>query len=346
MTWQMLWRRALAASYCFFAGVAILTLTGCGDAGTERTETGTPESSSMSSQPPPVVPFRPQGKVFAGRNLGMVVTGTGAGTEERSLEVLEQRILAFLPQLQDVYERERTQDPMIMGSLDVQMTIEPNGTVSDLRFPVKRISSEKLTVAVYDQMRGWTFTPAEVQVGLRYRLLFVPPGLEAGSIATWEEQLAGRVVVERGEENPPSTPAVATRVVAEQTSAIEQPAPAKKTVASEEQREPREVASAKGMPPQRSERGVPGPPLPPLVREKKSSPKFVPTWYQVTRPSVLYATPDVTAEIVTRLAPGKRVWVVRMVDGEWLEVQSMSGRRPGFLPRETARPEQYERAGR
>jgi len=346
MIWQMLWRQALTASCCFFVGIALLTLTSCGDAGTERAETSTPESSAVSSQPPPVGPFRSQGEVFAGRNLGMVVTGTGAGTEDRSLEVLEQQILAFLPQLQSVYERERTQDPMIMGSLDVQMTIEPNGTVSDLRFPVKRISSEKLTVAVYDQMRDWTFTPAEMQVGLRYRLLFVPPSLEASSIATWEEQLAGRIVVERGEENPPPTPAVVPQVVAEQPSAIEQTAPAQKTVAPEEQREPREVASAKGAPPQRSERGVPGSPPPPSVREKKSSPRFIPTWYQVTRPSVLYATPDVTAAIVTRLAPGKRVWVVRVVDGEWLEVQSMSGRRPGFLPRETARPEQYERAGR
>jgi hypothetical protein len=195
-------------------------------------------------------------------------------------------------------------------------------------------------------MRDWTFTPAAVQVGLRYRLLFIPPGLEADSIAAWEEKLASRFVVERGEDNPPLTPAIANSVAAEQPLASEQIAPAEKTVASEEQREPKEVALAKDTPLQRSERRVPGPPSPPPVREKKSSAKFVPTWYEVTRPSVLYATPDVTAEIVTRLAPGKRVWVVRILDGEWLEVQSMKGRRPGFLPRETARPEQYEHAGR
>src|SRR5262249_42102156 len=159
-------------------------------------------------------------------------------------EVLERQVLTFLPQLQDVYERERTQDPMIMGSLDVQMTIEPNGTVSDLRFPVKRISSEKLTVATYDQMRDWKFTPAEVQVGLRYRLLFIPPGLEADSIAVWEEQLTGRVVVERSEENSLPRP-VETPVVAGQPSASEQIASVEKTVAPEEQRKPPEMASAK-----------------------------------------------------------------------------------------------------
>ena len=346
MVWKISWRQTLAASCYFFVGVALFPLTGCGDAGTERTETDTPETPSVSSQPAPIAPFRSQGQVFAGRDLGMVVTGTGAGTEERSLEVLEKQIITFLPQLQDVYERERIQDPMLMGSLDVQMRIEPNGTVSDLRFPVKRISSEKLTVAVYDQMRNWAFTPAEVQVGLRYRLLFIPPGLAADSITAWEEKLAGRVVVERGEENPLPTPVAATPVVAELLPSNKKTSPAEKVVTPEKQREPREVALAKDAPLQRSERGVPDSPPPPLAREKKQSPKFVPTWYEVTRPSVLYATPNVTAEIVTRLTPGKRVWVVKVVDGEWLEVQSMRGRPPGFLPRETARPEQYERVGR
>jgi len=80
-----------------------------------------------------------------------------------------------------------------MGSLEVQMQIEPTGIVSELRFPLQRISSEKLMVAVYDQMRTWRFPPAETPVGLRYRLLFIPPGLEAKSITAWEEKLGSLI---------------------------------------------------------------------------------------------------------------------------------------------------------
>jgi hypothetical protein len=276
----------------------------------------------------------------------MVVTGSGVENEARSLDALEDQLLSFLPQLQEVYEHERVEDPGLMGSLDVQITIEPNGTISDLRFPIKRVSSEKLTTASYDHMRGWIFFPAESPVDLRYRLLFVPPDFETASILAWEKQLASRVVFERGEGNtsPPSpAPSAATPVVAEQPlPSGEQTLPARKEVLLEEQQEPQEVASAKEASPGKSGRKAPG--LPPL--EKKRPPKFVPAWYEVTRPSVLYGAPDVSADIVTRLFPGQRVWVVKVVDKEWLEVHSVKGRRPGFLPRETARTERRGQASR
>jgi hypothetical protein len=240
-----------------------------------------------------------------------------------------------------VYNHERGEDSGLMGSLDVQITIEPNGTISDLRFPIKRVSSERLTTAVYDHMRGWIFPPAESPVDLRYRLLFVPPDFETASILAWEKQLAGRIVFERGERNtsPSSLASSATAPVgAEQPlPALEQTLPARKDVLPKEQLEPHKVASAKEGSPGKSEREAPG--LPPSL-EKKRPPKFGPTWYEVTRPSVLYGAPDVSAEIVTRLSPGQRVWVVKVVDKEWLEVHSVKGRRPGFLPRETARTEQ------
>jgi len=274
----------------------------------------------------------------------MVVTGPTAGTEDRSLDVLEQQLLAFLPQLQRIYEHERTPDPMLLGSLEVQMQIEPTGIVSELRFPLKRISSEKLTVAVYDQMRTWRFPPAETQLGLRYRLLFIPPGLEAKSITAWEEKLAGRSVVDRGAEIPLPPAVTAPTGDAEPPLSTRKPSPAEKAGTAEKQPNPREVDSSRDPVPRRSEHEVPDFPSP--MPEKKSPAPFVPTWYQVTRPSVLYATPQVTADIVTHLLPGKRIWVVSVVKGEWLEVQSMSGRPLGFLPIETAHPEQLERASR
>src|SRR5215203_1756659 len=194
-------------------------LFNCGDAKNNRTGGDSPTAVSSSSQLPPTASPRVQGKILAGRELGMVVTGIGVDNEARSLDALEDQLLSFLPQLQEVYDHERVEELGLMGSLDVQITIEPNGEVSDLRFPIKRVSSEKLTTAVYDHMRGWIFSPAESPVDLRYRLLFVPPDFETASILAWEKQLAGRVVFERGEGNasPPSlAPSAAASVVAEQ----------------------------------------------------------------------------------------------------------------------------------
>lgn len=344
MVRQTLWEHLRGVVLVFVWGG--LVLSSCGDTKTDRTEGGSPTAASSSSPSAPSTPSRAQGQVLAGRDLGMVVTGSGVEERTRSLDVLEHQLLSFLPQLQEVYDHERAEDPGLMGGLDVHITIEPSGAISDLRFPVKRVSSEKLTTAVYDHMRGWMFFPAESPVDLRYRLLFVPPGLEIASITVWEKQLAGRVVFERGEGNAPPRPHTSPTpapVVAEQAlPPVEPTSPTKQPVPSTERREPSVVASVKESPPRKSDREDPRrTPTP----EKKHVSKSVPGWFAVTRPSVLYATPEVTAEIVTRLAPGNRVWVVRVINGDWLEVRSVKGRRPGFLPRETARPEQQS-AGR
>jgi hypothetical protein len=346
---QPLCKQMLAISVFLWGGFVLLTALGCQDSRKELSDPAAPPSALEGTDGAPVslpqapltTPYRAQGIVLASSELGMVVTGIGAGTEGRSLEALEQQVMSFLAQLQEVYEQERIHDPEVMGNLDVKMTIEPNGTVSDLRFPLKRLSNEKLTAAVYDQMRAWIFPPAEASVDLRYRLLFVPPGIDEVSIAVWEKSLAGRMVVDRGEDSSPSPLATVTPLAAEQFP-TETPS-AKKPASGEERREPRDVASAKEASTHGDVRGV-SDPLP--VREKKKPPKFIPTWYEVTRPSVLYATPNVTAEIITRLSPGKRVMVVNVVNGDWLEVRSVSGRPSGFLPRETARPEPRERASR
>jgi hypothetical protein len=342
---RTLWELPRGVLICVWSG---LILSSCGDTKTNRTEEDRPPVASSSSPSAPSDPSRTQGQVLAGRDLGMVVTGSGVEERTRSLDVLEHQLLSFLPQLQEVYDHERATDSGLMGSLEVHITIEPSGAISDLRFPVKRVSSEKLTTAVYDRMRGWIFFPAESPVDLRYRLLFVPPSLEIASITAWERQLAGRVVFERGEGNTPPSPRSSSATT---PGGAEQPLPAnveqtlsgKNPVAAEAPREPSVVASVKEVPPRKSDRAEPD--LAP-AREKKRSPKSVPGWFAVTRPSVLYATPEVTAEIVTRLAPGNRVWVVRVTNGDWLEVRSVKGRRPGFLPRETARPEGQARIGR
>jgi hypothetical protein len=224
--------------------------------------------------------------------------------------------------VQEVYNRELVQEPGMMGSLAVKMTIEPGGMVSDLRFPLKRVSSEKLTAAVYDQMRSWTFPPAEAQVDVHYRMVFVPSGIDQVSIVKWESLLGDHVVMDQPDKSPP--PAVATAVSRPTGKPGEAPSEkisrggeSKPVVSDQASRE----------------------------AEGESASRFVASWYRVTRPSSLYAAPRESATVVTQLRPGKRIWVVGVIDNDWLEVHSMTGRAPGFLSRDSARPEQFERTG-
>ena len=263
--------------------------------------------------PSPTPPAAPSGalsptlsshaSVLASKELGMVVTGKGAGEPGRSLGVLEQQVLSFLPQLQDIYDQEREQDPGLMGSLDVSLTIAPGGGVSDLRFPQRRVSNERLTTAVFDRMRAWSFPPAEEKAQLRFRLLFVPPGVDQASILTWEKQLGSRALVEGSEERRVAT---ALPPVAKKPSARTAPAES------------------------------------PRPRATETTRATVVGWYRVTSPTVVRAAPRDSASGVARLRPGTRVRVVGMAGGEWLEVRSVSNRPPGFLHRGDARPERAE----
>lgn len=281
-----------------------------------ESKTGQPLAPSPSSTSP--APGESRGSlnstlssrasVLAGKELGMVITGKGTGESARSLEVLEQQVLSFLPQLQEIYDQEREQDPDLMGSLDVSLTIAPGGGVSDLRFPLQRVTNERLMTAVFDRMRAWSFPPADKDVQLRFRLLFVPPGVDQASILTWERQLGSRALADRSGES--------------RVAAAASPAPAKKV-------SPRI-----------------SPAVPPTPRTAEAVRVPVTGWYRVVNPTTLRAAPRDSAEVVARLRPGTQVRVVGLVDREWLEVRSVSNRPPGFIPRADARPDQDRQAGR
>jgi hypothetical protein len=254
--------------------------------------------------------------VLAGKELGMIVTGMRAGSLGRSLDTLEGQVLSFLPQLQEAYDREREQDPGLMGSLEVSLVIEPTGRVSDVRFPRSRVSSDKLVATMFDRMRTWTFPPAEDKVQLRYTVLFVPPGMDHASILMWEKYLGNRTVIDRSGEE------VTEVAVAMPPAPVEKPA-------------------ARIPPPERP-KAVKRPTPPPPTRAettRRPSETAVVGWYQVTRSAALHAAPRDASDILAQLRAGTRVRVVGVVDGEWLEVRSVSNRPPGFLRRGNARPD-------
>ncbi|MBI3246880.1 MAG: hypothetical protein HYZ50_10270 [Deltaproteobacteria bacterium] len=302
----------------------LFLIAGCGGGGTEPPPSaGKPGQTTPLEAPPPsqgpdtpgatgeptVAPAAPttRGVVMANRELRLSASGPGVGHIDRSLDVLERQIIALLPGLRDAYDTERTHEPALMGSLDVSLTIEPNGAVSDVRFPVKRVSDERLTAAAFKQMRMWTFLAADLPVFLHFTVLFVPPGVDEASILLWEKRLGSRPVVERDPEAPASMVTVPAR-------------------------EP--------------ERRLPEEALKEQVQEAVTPPSRataqgdqVARWYRVTRETVLRTEPRESADVVRQLRKGIRVRVVGMVKGRWLEVHSVAKRPPGFLWWRDAEPE-------
>ncbi len=304
----------------------------------EKTSTTETATTPSATTPAAVDATRPvagtsavpamQGVVVANRELGMSVTGPGAGTPGRSLDVLERQVETFLPEVRDTYEHMRTQDSTLLGSLDVAMTIEPNGEISDLRFPVKRVSNERLTSAVFDQMRGWIFPQqAELPAQLRFTLLFVPPGMDEASILLWEKRLGSRPVIEKVGESP--APVVAAAQQAPEKGVSEE--------SMQKRREkPLASASAKTL----GSAAVSRP------NNGGTQSEDIIGWYRVLYPATLRAEPQESAAVVTHLRKDARVRVVRVVKGQWLEVRSVSDRPPGFLWWEDAIAERENRADR
>ncbi|MBI3757964.1 MAG: hypothetical protein HY267_08305 [Deltaproteobacteria bacterium] len=296
---------------------------------TPTTETTATPGAVQAPQKPAETTTAPtaRGVVLANKELGMAVTGPGAGNPGRSVDELERQVGAFLPELRDAYERVRAQDPALLGSLDVTMTIEPKGEISDLRFPVKRVSNERLTSAVFDQMRGWIFPQTELPAQLRFTLLFVPPGMDEASILLWEKRLGGRPVIEKTSEA--SAPVAVAETQAPEKGAREENG-------KNLQKKPLAPAST-----QASVAGIAA-----RSGKGKNQSEEITGWYRVLYPSVLRAEPQESAAVVARLRKDVRVRVVHVIKGQWLEVRSVSDRPSGFLWSEDAIAERENRAER
>ena len=275
--------------------------------------------------------------VFVGQSLGMTLTGPSESG--RSVVSVEHDLQAFLPQLQTIYADELQQEPSLMGSLEVKLVIEPNGTISDVRFFHVQLSGQHFKSVIFDHIRGWVFPQAEKQVQFRSRVLFVPAGLDYTAILTWESYLNGQVgSVEKGAPlRLVTAPALVTHAPTSSTGS---------SVAQEEGGQSRAVATAQKLPraPAIPELhgGLARAETPPV--EPAFDPYAQAGWYRVTRTTVLYRAPHDSSGVIARLHKGMRVQAVATIidgrsRGEWLEIHSVTDRPPGFVRRQYVQPE-------
>ena len=245
------------------------------------------------------------GRVVAGKNLGMIVSGVGSAASTRSLDVLEQRIQSFLRHLQAVYERERQKQLNLMGSVDVYLTIEPNGNVSDLRFPKARVSDERFLAALFDPITTWVFPPAEDTAHLRVTFLFVPPSFDLASVIAWERQV---VPTSHAAQRKPAATTVVAGAVLPHPQATPSPtlwpspipalAPMVPGTTGEGKESSITVTPAKTT--QTAQAVVSR--TSPLVQKKHPPPVITDSgWYQIKRSTALRAEPRTSAALVALL---------------------------------------------
>jgi hypothetical protein len=143
------------------------------------------------------------GKVTTAATLGLRVSGAGRADPARSLAAIQAEVEGHLSDLGAMYDTERVANPALMGSLVLDLTIEPDGRTSRVRLQSTELLNQGLQERVLALAHTWSFSPAAGPVRVSYPLLFLPPEMDPAWLLSWERG-TGRV---RGEESIlPSVP--------------------------------------------------------------------------------------------------------------------------------------------
>lgn len=295
-------------------------------------------SKSPATQPPEAkttpLEVSALGQVLAAEELGFKVWGAGAADPNRSETVVSAQISSQLSTLRQLYQQEVQNKPELMGSLLLQLTINPAGTVTKVDEFAARIRGEEFKKAVINEVYKWRFPEAGAGLTkVNYPLLFVPPKMDVATVLQWERSA--------GPEKPaPPETKEETQVASQMT----QPEPAATPGASAPSGQknsppamPAVTGGNKSGEPGRRNRSDTGraskvAPLPAEPAEKA-----VIGQYEIIYPTSVYREPRDDAPMIARIEAGTKVNVVDS-RGEWLEIRSRQGRPPGFVKKDAATP--------
>ncbi len=100
----------------------------------------------------------------------------GTGGELRSSKSLLEVVRRYAPGIQFCYENELKKSPGLRGKQVVSLTVEPDGTVSNVLMVEDSLQAPAVTDCVMAQMRGWKF-PAIAQGTVTFKtpFVFTPP---------------------------------------------------------------------------------------------------------------------------------------------------------------------------
>ena len=150
--------------------------------------TGTSTSKGFPDlPPPPPFPLASQAKgqvVTAGGLMETRIFGAEAEEHGRSVAAIQERVEMYLPKLREAYAKELIPHPHLMGIFVLEMTIAPDGHVSQILSHPTYISSREFQRAVENLVQDWHFDPASTgEVNVFYPLLFIPAEIDPQMIA-------------------------------------------------------------------------------------------------------------------------------------------------------------------
>jgi tetratricopeptide (TPR) repeat protein len=168
---------------------------GVAEVGEERKDVTPAEQSVSSSAEAEAAPAMPPpeqeqslGVVMTVPELGLRVSGAGAREPQRSVAGLRQEVEDSLFAMRDAYEQARMADSSLLGSVRLTLIIEPNGRSSRVRVRSAKGLDKEFQETIRTLASQWRFSPAARAVRVECLLLFLPPDLDAPSVAIWESK--------------------------------------------------------------------------------------------------------------------------------------------------------------
>jgi hypothetical protein len=115
---------------------------------------------------------------------GLAIQSASAATAE-----FENAVMAQLANLHRTYASWAASNEDLIGSLTIKLRVDKAGNVADIDPMAARLSNAAFTSVVLGEIRRWTFPhggkePVEITIPL----LFVPKGMDAGTVVQWERK--------------------------------------------------------------------------------------------------------------------------------------------------------------
>ncbi|HXG51574.1 MAG TPA: AgmX/PglI C-terminal domain-containing protein [candidate division Zixibacteria bacterium] len=269
-------------------------------------EPGPPAAGSEREAPPkrqrPTWNVALGNVVYLARELGLDVRAVKGDPPD--IEKIAARIESQLMRLREIYREEGEKNPILMGSLVLQLRVGADGAVGAVEEIASRLSDTRFKRAAIAEVSGWNFAEIVTEPAvIRCPLMFVREGMEIVTLVSWERALARPAGEQAAAAPAGSAPAnqAALRKAAPQPVL---PAPA--------QPQPRAVPAA----------------------GERSRPEAL---YQIKYATPLRKEPNFSSESLTRLTIGTKVTLLRRT-GDWVEVRYNDGGLTGYLRKEFVVP--------
>lgn len=138
-------------------------------------------------------PSVPPSAVLAVDSHGMTIHGKNFSIAARKR--LEQAALEQLARLHPIYAGWVATDEEAVGTMLLNISVDGAGKVARIETLRSRLSSGDFAKVVFEEIRQWNFPGTAAQpFEITMPLLFVPKGLDAGTVVQWERRTGDRQV--------------------------------------------------------------------------------------------------------------------------------------------------------